>query len=131
LFTASELIPLEQNYVAGIRVVEAAGSSWIVQPHLGDLTSVEAGLTTTLGQFTVSWSSSNEKFNMTVSAPAGTKGTIAFPLFSPSNLTMQAVDVCFINGTVVTVHPMAEERYVLLPNMAGDSYQVNVTYVKN
>jgi hypothetical protein len=110
-------------------MVEAAGSSWIVEPHPGDLTHVEAGLTTTVGQFTVSWSSSNEKFNMTVSAPAGTKGTIAFPLFSPSNLTMQGIDVRYINGTGATVHPLAEERYILLPDMAGDSYQVNVTYV--
>jgi hypothetical protein len=109
-------------------MVEAAGSSWIVEPHPGDLTHAEAGLTTTLGQFTVSWSSSNEQFSMNVSAPGGTKGTIAFPFFSPSNLTMQGVNVRFTNGSKATVHPMAEERYVLLPDVAGDSYQVNVTY---
>jgi len=117
------------NWVAGIQMVGPAGSTWLIQPHPGNLTNVEAGLTTTLGHFDVAFNASGEKFNMTVSTPPGTKGTIAFPLFSSSNLTMQGIDLTFANGSGVDVKAVEDSPFVLFPGLTGDSYVVNVTYV--
>jgi len=38
-------------YVAGIRLIGAAGSIWRIEPLMGDLTLVEAGFETPLGNF--------------------------------------------------------------------------------
>ncbi|KAF2140998.1 glycoside hydrolase family 78 protein [Aplosporella prunicola CBS 121167] len=70
-------------WTAGLRVVEAAGRRWRVEPLMGDLRSVEAGFVTRLGSFACEVVRGNgtagavEKFSFV--APEGTSGDVKLP----------------------------------------------------
>lgn len=63
-------------YVAGIQLLEAGGSKWLIAPQFGDLRSVQSGFETSLGQFTSSWELDKTRITLSFSAPTGTKGSI-------------------------------------------------------
>ena len=66
--------------VAGIRFVTAAGSTWLFNPQVGNLTFVEAGFPSELGAFEASYSSvESSGFEYQFSAPAGTSGNVSVP----------------------------------------------------
>ncbi|KAI0155313.1 glycoside hydrolase family 78 protein [Xylariaceae sp. FL1272] len=67
--------------ILGLSVTGMAGSEWTFTPAHGDLTSVEGGFTTSLGQFQASWfvSDGGCPVSYDVNTPDGTKGFLTIP----------------------------------------------------
>ena len=74
------------HYVAGVRPVTAGYKTWIVDPQPGELEWAQATLPTPQGGLVSRWvrGEGNRSFKLTVSAPAGTSGTVRFPLLGRS-----------------------------------------------
>ncbi|KAI8625339.1 Six-hairpin glycosidase-like protein [Xylariaceae sp. FL1651] len=71
------------NYILGLEITGPAGETWALAPQLADLEFAEGGFTTSLGKFRASWSRSDvgkQGYNVTVSTPMGTKGSVLLPL---------------------------------------------------
>ena len=68
----------------GLQIVSPVGQTWFVTPHLSGLTTAEGGFETTLGWFGVKWSLSDTSFDLQISSPVGTQGSVALvdPRFS-------------------------------------------------
>ena len=81
------------GYVLGIQPVTAGYATWLVQPHPGDLSWAQGQAPTPHGAVRVAWTSGNG-FAMTVTAPAGTSGTIAVPVSGGNSVVV-------VNGRVV------------------------------
>ncbi|KAL9062352.1 MAG: hypothetical protein Q9157_008997 [Trypethelium eluteriae] len=71
-------------YVAGIQPLTVEGKTWQMAPRPGNLTSVEAGFSTGLGDFSAKLTRSNSSttstaqgFTYEFSAPAGTNGSLS------------------------------------------------------
>lgn len=79
------------NYVVGLTVTGIAGSEWTMTPQFGNLTFAEGGFTTGLGSFRAAWSLLDDSgaYNVTISTPEGTLGTVLLPL--PGNATEATV----------------------------------------
>lgn len=69
-------------YAAGIQLTAAGGSTWLIAPQPGNLTSVDAGFSTSLGQFSVNFNASSsggfESFEF--NTPASTAGQVQLPV---------------------------------------------------
>lgn len=109
-------------------MIGPAGSEWLIEPHVGNLTEVQAGLLTTLGRFSVSWKASDDLFIMAFEVPINTKGTLAVPLYSLNAKILQGLTVELTNGTGIDSQPVKEDFYVIVSDLPGGSYNVNVTY---
>ena len=74
------------HYVAGARPVTAGYKTWIVDPQPGELEWAQATLPTPHGGLASRWvrGDGNRSFTLTVSAPAGTSGTVRVPLLGRS-----------------------------------------------
>lgn len=87
-------------YVAGIQLVGGAGKTWVIAPQMGDLTTVNAGFVTPLGEFAnaVTGSGTNGSvLSMNFSTPAGTTGAVSLRGVSGS-LVKGSVRVELVNG---------------------------------
>ncbi|KAH9919650.1 Six-hairpin glycosidase, partial [Fomitopsis serialis] len=67
-------------YVLGLTVTSPLGQTWSVAPHTSGLPSAQGGYSTTLGWFGVDWTSAASGFNITISTPEGTSGTVKLPI---------------------------------------------------
>jgi hypothetical protein len=67
------------NYVLGLSVLSPAGAMWKLAPQFGNLTSVEGGFTTSLGQYQASWIITSVGYDLNFSAPVGTTGQVVLP----------------------------------------------------
>jgi alpha-L-rhamnosidase len=87
-------------YVLGVRPTTAGYATWSVQPHPGDLTWSQGRVPTPHGDIDVRWTqqSAAGRFTVTVTAPHGTRGTIAVPTHGAAD-TIVTVD-----GKVVWRH---------------------------
>jgi hypothetical protein len=68
--------------VLGFAVTGLAGSEWTLTPQFGDLSFAEGGFSTSLGKFRAAWAvlDGGSGYNVTVSSPQGTTGTLLLPL---------------------------------------------------
>lgn len=67
-------------YVAGIHLTSSKGQTWSISPVLGDLTFVEGGFSTSLGEFTSSVTALNGIVSgLNISTPVGTSVGAPFP----------------------------------------------------
>ncbi|KAJ5617298.1 hypothetical protein N7537_002412 [Penicillium hordei] len=65
------------NYAAGLKLTSAAGATWSIAPQPGNLTSVDAGFTTKLGAFAVTFEMRNGTYKrLRFSTPVGTTGRV-------------------------------------------------------
>lgn len=87
-------------YTAGIQVIDG-GATWVIAPQPGNLSSVDAGLSTLLGSFSVTFqrtsSGSYRHFNIT--APKGTLGTVRLPGSTGVLVSSSGQQVRLVNGT--------------------------------
>ncbi|MFC1408629.1 alpha-L-rhamnosidase C-terminal domain-containing protein [Streptacidiphilus sp. N1-12] len=85
------------GYVLGIQPASPGYATWSVQPHPGDLAWAEGQAPTPHGAVKVSWAaqSGDGQFSMSLTAPAGTSGTVAVPTGGAAN------PVVAVNGQVV------------------------------
>lgn len=68
------------EHIVGLRVLEPAGQSWIVQPAtFTELTSAEAGFTTKLGKFSAKFVVDGCDVTISWNTPDGTNGTVSLP----------------------------------------------------
>ncbi len=88
------------GYVLGVRPDTAGFATWTVQPHHGDLTWTQGRVPTPHGPIDVDWTapSGSGRFTMTVTAPHGTRGTIAVPTDGAAH------PVVSVNGAAVWRH---------------------------
>lgn len=97
---------LLSRYVAGIRLVAAAGQRWKIQPEVGDLTSVESGMSTTLGSFSVELSADGNGGITALGfvAPNGTTGDVVLPSGTAGILTSSSGEtVTLTNGVAIGI----------------------------
>jgi len=118
-------------YVAGIQLIGPAGSNWTIAPHPGNLTTMDSGFQTTLGSFAVTWNVTRsgdqvQTFNMTLTTPANSGGTIAVPTFNQT-VSFQLFDS---DGAVVPVgdNGFNETDYVGVSGIGGGEYSVSAQY---
>ncbi|HEX4832411.1 MAG TPA: alpha-L-rhamnosidase C-terminal domain-containing protein [Trebonia sp.] len=85
------------QYVLGVAPATPGYATWLVQPQAGDLAWAEGQVPTPHGTITVDWASQvgDGDFAMSVTAPAGTSGTIAVPVGSAAS------PVVAVGGNVV------------------------------
>lgn len=89
---------------------------------------MDAGIQTNLGNFSVTWNVSTsgtsvQAFNMTISTPSNSTGTIAIPTF---NLTT-TLQITKSDGTTVPIdssNGFNETDYVGVRGITGGDYQV-------
>lgn len=69
-------------YAAGIQLTGPAGKTWLIYPQPGDLTEVDAGLTTALGKFSTTFNltTSGNYDWFSFSAPPRTTGQVKLPV---------------------------------------------------
>lgn len=109
------------NYVLGLSVTGRAGSTWQLAPQFGDLTSVEGGFTSSLGQFQASWSRASSQasasYDLSFQVPDGTTGSVILPAVNGkgSKVTM--------NGRTLQ-WGSSETRTISVTE--GGSYQISV-----
>lgn len=111
------------KYVLGIQPVDAGYLTWLVQPHVGNLSWTQGQAPTPHGALAVKWSNSAaSQFAMHVQAPRGTSGIIAVPTFGhPIDIEVNGHKV-WKNGRSV---PGA--RSVTSATLAGDYVNLAVT----
>ncbi len=120
------------SYVLGARAVSAGYATWIVQPQPGSLSWTIGQVPTPHGPLMVKWGrASSGEFDMDVTAPNGTSGTIAVPV-SGANAAIT------VNGTSVWDHGTfsagagvtsahSDGSYVYLSVSASGDYRVAAT----
>lgn len=88
--------------MAGIRLVRAAGQQWRIQPEVGDLTSVESGMSTTLGSFSVEVAADGAGgiTGLSFVTPEGTTGDVILPKGTTGTLTSSSGETVTLSGGV-------------------------------
>jgi alpha-L-rhamnosidase len=84
------------GYVLGARPVTTAYKTWIVSPQPGNLRWAQGQVPTPAGALVSRWrrGDGGSSFTLTVSAPDGTSGTVAFPLLGhPRTIAMDGAVV--------------------------------------
>ncbi|ELR02811.1 hypothetical protein VC83_00790 [Pseudogymnoascus destructans] len=79
------IVPLMSNYVLGIMPTAPAFAEWTVKPMLvGGITWAKGQVDTPHGPLMVDWTAENAstQFQITVTVPKGTKGTVSVPVTS-------------------------------------------------
>lgn len=74
-------------YVLGLQLSTPGGQNWVLAPQVGNLNTVEGGLTTNLGKFSAKWIVGNG-FTLSYAVPSGTSGTLILPASSGSVITI-------------------------------------------
>jgi hypothetical protein len=115
-------------YVLGARPVNAGYATWIVQPQPGSLSWTVGQVPTPHGPLAVKWGRVSGGFDMDVTAPNGTSGTIAVPASGPDTaITVNATTVwdrgTFSAGAGVT-SARSDGSYVYLSVGASGNYRV-------
>ena len=69
------------SYVGGIHLLSAGGQTWEISPALGDLTSVDTGFSTDLGDFSCQVTASDDGTitALKFATPSGTNGSVSLP----------------------------------------------------
>ncbi|WP_410608341.1 alpha-L-rhamnosidase C-terminal domain-containing protein [Amycolatopsis sp. lyj-109] len=117
------------GYVLGARPVSAGYATWVVQPQPGSLSWTVGQVPTPRGPLAVKWGrASGGEFDMDVTAPDGTSGTIAVPASGANTaITVNGTSVwdhgTFTAGAGVT-SARSDGSYVYLSVGAAGTYRV-------
>jgi hypothetical protein len=88
-------------YVAGIHLTSAIGRTWKIAPLMGDLSSVDAGFETPLGEFSNTVQAGGKNgivTGMRFSTPKGTVGSVSLPGVNGRLVGSGGKSVRLING---------------------------------
>lgn len=89
-------------YAAGIQVIEGGGATWVIAPQPGNLTSVDAGYSTLLGSFSVTFQRSESNgvyLSFAFTPPKNTSGTVPIPGATGVLVSSSGRRVPLVNGT--------------------------------
>ena len=106
------------TYVVGIQLVSPGGQEWSLVPQLGDLESVEGGITTGLGKFSAGWTATSGGISGWWVVPDGTTGTVVVE--SASEVT--------IDGVAVTTTPLEGRNGLVSVIGSGGSHNISVVF---
>lgn len=109
------------GYVLGVRPATAGYATWTVQPHPGSLAWAEGQVPTPHGNVAVNWAGQPgvDQFSMSVTAPAGTTGTVAVPTYGAAS------PVINVNGQVV----WSGGAFTATSGVSGASADANYVYL--
>lgn len=112
--------------MAGIQITGPAGKEWVIQPQPGNLTEVQGGLSTNLGEFAVAYSVSPNTFSMEFQTPIGTSGSVMIPTFGRK--VLYSVERLDRNTTVWDGNRWTDALFVGQGDLEGGSYRVEAVY---
>jgi hypothetical protein len=97
---ASAPTSLLSRYIAGIHLTAAKGSTWRIAPLTGGLSTVSAGMSTSLGSFAVDVAADTGGAIATFSfeAPAGTTGDVVLPPGTEGSLKSDTGESVALSG---------------------------------
>ncbi|KAJ5889030.1 hypothetical protein N7495_009071 [Penicillium taxi] len=87
-------------YSAGIQLIGAGGSSWLIAPQPGDLTLVDSGLTTSRGVFSISYQrdSDGSYRELSFKTPSSTIGAVKLPGVNGILVSSTGQRIKFVNS---------------------------------
>lgn len=88
------------TYAAGVQLAGPAGSTWVIAPQPGNLTIVDAGLSTSRGVFSVAFKrdSAGSYKHFTLKTPSATSGDVILPGTSGTLVSRNGQQVKLVNG---------------------------------
>ena len=88
------------HHAAGLQVTGPAGASWLIAPQPGNLTSVDAGLATSKGTFSVSFqvAAGGGYDKLSFTAPSSTTGGVQLPGIKGTLVSKDGKRVPLVNG---------------------------------
>jgi hypothetical protein len=88
------------TYAAGIQLTGAAGATWLIAPQPGNLTVVDAGLSTSKGVFSVSLQRSESGYSQfSFQTPESTAGSVLLPGAKGMLVSKNGQRKSLVNGT--------------------------------
>ncbi|CAE6345788.1 unnamed protein product [Rhizoctonia solani] len=108
------------RYVLGVSPATPGYSTWSFAPRTVNLTYANGRVPTPWGTIVASWEVTGSGFEMRISAPLGTNGTIVVPGAGNKTVTINGVDIG-TNGNAIL------PENVIWAGVEGDVYRVNVT----
>ena len=115
--------PALSMYTLGIRPVAAGFAEWIVAPQPGELRWAQGQVPTPRGPIISRWqrSEGDQSFVLTVSAPAGTTGTVAVPRLGAARKIAMDGRIVWADGASVGGIPAVEkDEAVYFSGVAGE-----------
>ncbi|CUA70016.1 alpha-L-rhamnosidase [Rhizoctonia solani] len=107
-------------YVLGVSPAAPGYSTWSFAPRTVNLTFANGRVPTPWGTIIAGWEDTGSTFDMRITAPAGTNGTILIPRAANKTVSINGVEVTTSeNSTLPTGVTWARAE--------GDAYRVNVT----
>lgn len=98
----------------------------MIQPQPGNLTEVQGGLSTNLGEFAVAYSVRPNTFSMQFQTPVGTSGSVMIPTFGRKvSYSIERLDR---NTTVGNGNKWIDPLFVGQDGLEGGSYRVEAGY---
>ncbi|KAI0470049.1 Six-hairpin glycosidase [Xylariaceae sp. FL0804] len=93
------------SHFAGIQVSTAAGQTWEISPVMGSLKNVDAGFSTSLGDFSslVSAADDGSIAALKFTTPSSTTGTVKLPGVSGSLISTNGTSVALVDGAASNV----------------------------
>ncbi|KAJ5641822.1 hypothetical protein N7490_005822 [Penicillium lividum] len=87
-------------YAAGIQLAGPAGKSWVIAPQPGNLTTIDAGLSTARGVFSVALRRSGDGYGQfSFSTPSSTSGIVQLPGVKGTLISKTGQRVRLVDGT--------------------------------
>ncbi|KAH7339311.1 Six-hairpin glycosidase-like protein [Rhizoctonia solani] len=108
------------RYVLGVSPAAPGYSTWSFAPRTVNLTFANGRVPTPWGIIVAAWEDAGSRFNMQITTPAGTNGTVLIPGAANKKVSVNGVEV---NAGGNTALP----RSVTWTGAEGDGYRVNVT----
>jgi hypothetical protein len=124
-WAASPTVQLTEQ-VLGVTPVDPGYATWSIKPRSGRLKWGKGVVPTKYGDIETSWSSNAkaERFELDVTTPTGTSGTIAVPVTGKSVVTVNGRKA-WDHGTGRAYQAKAEDGYVRL-TVQGGTYEITV-----
>ncbi|KEP45440.1 alpha-L-rhamnosidase [Rhizoctonia solani 123E] len=108
------------HYVLGVSPATPGYSTWSFAPRTVNLTFANGRVPTPWGTIVAGWEDNGATFDMRVTAPAGTNGTIVIPRAANKTVAVNGVKV-HANGNATL------PEGITWVGAEGDGYRVNVT----
>ncbi|CUA70580.1 Serine protease pic autotransporter [Rhizoctonia solani] len=110
------------HYALGVSPAAPGFSTWSFAPRTVNLTFANGRVPTPWGTITAAWEDTRSRFEMRITAPTGTNGTILIPGAANKTIIINGVGVNANEGTTL---PLG----VTWTGIDGSAYRVNVTSV--
>lgn len=87
------------SYLLGVQPVDAGYKTWTIAPQTGNLSWAQGQVPTPSGAIVSRWQRGYGSFKLTMSAPAGTEGTVTVPVFGKTGTIAEDGRVVWTHGT--------------------------------